>query len=1079
MVVDGYVIDESSSSIGFTFYDDGSFVATGYKYIIGTCATCTQGSAAPKRTTQILPPSARVLAERAATATAERVAAAVRAQATAVVPGPARTIATQTVIHAQTVASWIETPISASAIPAYIRAAIATQSVVASAQARTLRTETPTPETGEDGPRKIKAGNNDQYDSDVPGDLPVFKCHADSTAYDTIIYDRNNNAATEKRYRHFTTCETDGTTSDKGKVFTSCKVDTISETVMIDSLIQKPETNRNNDTTGYTPATIIQVPITVRSTRFVCGIDSISSRDSVISINRTITINDTIIDNDTCRVTEAIATNLQGSAAATFCWRGECSHERYTGVATRYNDSVSKYRQIELNARVNQAQAQTETKTALNSGDYILAEKLDSASRMWGRIANAAAATAGAYSKAASEHVARQHITSYVLDTLNFEVNATLPGGCTFIDTFMAVRIPLEYTIKPIDTTLQAERRVNVVAEAPNSTLEWDIAGIISKKHDPAVQNGDIRTAFGSNGRDGLANAITHANTTPAIAGISYGHDTTHGDTFYFPITITNTEAFDALYGRKASAARCAVTDTARVNYQYGFLLRGFVAYNGHWHPGSDPSAPAYIGWERTEADDVADPVNGYDYDLWTEYMGTENAQKMHLPVGNVIVYIYDTAGTFIDSAISDKNGYYNIKTPVAPGRYVVTAESPNKKLVLFGPEGTYLDGKDVSWLMSYSLSGKVKINNSHSMWVQGSDVNESRFTSNFLNGIDGYDAADLMSILLMNKTSFTTLRGDILSDWVYSTDTIEIASDTVWMVRGVMRGDANRNYNGEDQGSLSQIQKAAKQSYKSIALYGYIEAAEKENIISLPVVALDSSQVSSLQMAFPYSDDIEIIDVTAPYAEGIKFGYNAHYDENVLALIWATARVNACDIKVGDTLAIITLKVSGRLNRNPNRYFKNQTNFFQAAYGQKTIDMRIAVPAIEILYEYDYIDTAEWGRYDTLTKPGITDGGKETEIVARGKLNTSQILSVVPNPATVLADVTYIVEGNSVVTLQLYDMLGHLARTLVYSERQQGMYRRELNVSGLAAGVYFLRFEAISGNFNIYTDIKRIVVKK
>jgi hypothetical protein len=271
-------------------------------------------------------------------------------------------------------------------------------------------------------------------------------------------------------------------------------------------------------------------------------------------------------------------------------------------------------------------------------------------------------------------------------------------------------------------------------------------------------------------------------------------------------------------------------------------------------------------------------------------------------------------------------------------------------------------------------------------------------------------------------------------------------------------------------------MQKAARESRRKFELYGSITEQENNRIISLPIIALDEADVTSFQMAVPYTD-IEVLNVTVPKQHEVIFAFNPHYKgEDIVAFVWAKASPRT--LHIGDTLAVLTIKINGALRSNPNKYLQNQTNFYQAAHNQQTLNFRIGIPEI-YFNEREENNDNDFGAYDTITKPEITDGGTETEIVVKGGSSTSRIVAIVPNPATTTTDVTYNVEGNSVVTLQLFDMLGKLRRTLVYAERQQGLYRREMNVSGLAAGVYFLRLETVDGSGKVQISIERLIVKK
>ena len=432
--------------------------------------------------------------------------------------------------------------------------------------------------------------------------------------------------------------------------------------------------------------------------------------------------------------------------------------------------------------------------------------------------------------------------------------------------------------------------------------------------------------------------------------------------------------------------------------------------------------------------------------------------------------------GLLIDSAVSNSDGYYNLTVPLMAGKYIVTAVSPLKKAVTTGANTgeAFIDGRDISEIERHMMGYITDVHNKYSMYIPSGDVDMSRFSNSVSDGFTGKDMQQAEQILLSKATNYFTETLEQLDIWVYSVDTIDLISDTTFMVRGVMRGDVNRNYNGNDMGSVSEMQRMAKNSRRKLELYGVIDQPENKKIISLPIVALDEAELTSFQMALPYST-AEIINFTIPFGKDVSYDYNPHYnDENIIAFVWATAK--ARKVHVGDTLAILTINIDGTLYNNPNKYLRNQTSFYQAAYNQKVLNFSVAVPEIYI-GETEEDGGTGFGEYDTITKSETIDG-KETEITIKGTSEASHIVMVVPNPATTVTDITYSVEDNSVVTLQLFDMLGRLRRTLVYAERQQGLYRRTMDVNTLAAGIYFLRLETASDKGKVQTSIERIIVQ-
>ncbi len=470
----------------------------------------------------------------------------------------------------------------------------------------------------------------------------------------------------------------------------------------------------------------------------------------------------------------------------------------------------------------------------------------------------------------------------------------------------------------------------------------------------------------------------------------------------------------------------------------------------------------------------------GYDQDAWNDILNSvPPVQYKHLPVGNVKIFVWDSAtGLLFDTARSDPQGYYTIEKLLPEGTYIITAESPQKEVVRYGNNNEFfISGLDANKAIEHSVDKRINSNNRYSMWIEAGDVDESRTVSNYLNGITGLDANQIINVSVEKENYFKSNQDDsYLPAWVYSTDTIRVNSDTTFMVRGIMRGDVNRNYNGNDQlTSLPQIQRSARNSRRDIELHGYVEALESDRIISLPIVALTEGTLTSFQMALPYSN-AEIINVETPNIDKKVFAYNPNRrGESVVMFLWATGSETAQNYNIGDTLAIVTIKVSRSLRGNPNRYLQNETSLYEAAYGQKVLDFKVGIPEIEIYYMDDTTGVV----YDTMTKPEEKQSESETEVNVHGNRGTTRIVAIVPNPAVGTTDVTYNIDGSSIVTLQLYDMLGKLHRTVVYAQRQSGLYRRQVNLEGLAAGTYILRLESTMGDGNSIISVERIIVKK
>lgn len=106
--------------------------------------------------------------------------------------------------------------------------------------------------------------------------------------------------------------------------------------------------------------------------------------------------------------------------------------------------------------------------------------------------------------------------------------------------------------------------------------------------------------------------------------------------------------------------------------------------------------------------------------------------------------------------------------------------------------------------------------------------------------------------------------------------------------------------------------------------------------------------------------------------------------------------------------------------------------------------------------------DTLQY-RLQAMTKEGSA-AASDPISVSRGSIDALQLLGTYPNPASTQATVRYAIpndqQTDEAVELALYDVLGRHVRTLPTSGKA-GRHERQLSVSDLASGVYFLRLHA------------------
>jgi hypothetical protein len=110
----------------------------------------------------------------------------------------------------------------------------------------------------------------------------------------------------------------------------------------------------------------------------------------------------------------------------------------------------------------------------------------------------------------------------------------------------------------------------------------------------------------------------------------------------------------------------------------------------------------------------------------------------------------------------------------------------------------------------------------------------------------------------------------------------------------------------------------------------------------------------------------------------------------------------------------------------------------------------------------YRYVDEDLPYEADRLTyrlKQVDMDGSASysEEVTVEQAAEETELLGTYPNPAQSRAAVRYVVPGRQDVKIHLYDLLGRRVQTVV-DGRREGRHERQLDVSRLASGVYFLR---------------------
>ncbi|MDE7149314.1 MAG: T9SS type A sorting domain-containing protein [Bacteroidales bacterium] len=654
-------------------------------------------------------------------------------------------------------------------------------------------------------------------------------------------------------------------------------------------------------------------------------------------------------------------------------------------------------------------------------------------------------------------------LREHMLDTLHFVLYGRTNTGDFITDTFTVSRMPIPYCHIGDTGVLYGKE---VILWTKEGYCDADSA---AKSHDPFLSRGESALHVAFSWLDPFygdyAGGVTPhvygdpATDLPADRYNTTGHplanvnnpyylaDTLDGDTLYFPITVKNDDARDP-YG-------CAVTDTVAVTIYRGHHISGYISYNGLWHP-SDK------GITRPEVLATPDePVTDADAGLYGQ-----GRHGTHMPLGNVRLDLYEYGtNKRIDSARSDEDGLFTFTQLVTTGRYFVDAYSPQKKVHL-GLSG--ISAHDASWIQQYAIGAMPTPPNPLSMWWYAANVDLSE-SPILTKGISANDASAVQQVAIGAMTQYVKNLVIPIDDWAYSNDTFMLADDTHLHVRGIMRGDANRSYEGYELNS--QLTKSGK--IHRFDTYGNIGVENRDRIIDYPILSVSEGDIRAFQLFMPYdASKVEILGVSSPVAEA-NVVYNFINDE--LLFNWICPY--PVEVHTGDTLAMLKLHLQHRSVSRIDRCFRLNPTGYEVTLSDLQIDpgWRIALPEVTFYDDEKYLesDSSDFNEVASSTIDGEIRFERQD-----GKSGLPEIVSVVPNPMQARAEITYSVYDEGIVNLKLYTVLGEEVRSVVNSERQSGTNHRDIVVSDLPTGIYVLRLEVLRDNF-METDVVKVVVQK
>ncbi len=159
------------------------------------------------------------------------------------------------------------------------------------------------------------------------------------------------------------------------------------------------------------------------------------------------------------------------------------------------------------------------------------------------------------------------------------------------------------------------------------------------------------------------------------------------------------------------------------------------------------------------------------------------------------------------------------------------------------------------------------------------------------------------------------------------------------------------------------------------------------------------------------------------------------------------------------DNDLFITTENAIYYSKNGGSSWENLTDNFPA----------VAIWSIEVQGNYIFAGTSELGVFKRTLTEVITSVDENKEIPAEFNLFQNY-----PNPFNPTTSIKYSVPKNSLVKIQVFDILGREVAQLVNQEKQPGNYETKFNASNLTSGIYLYRLQVGS-----YSQIKKMILIK
>jgi len=83
------------------------------------------------------------------------------------------------------------------------------------------------------------------------------------------------------------------------------------------------------------------------------------------------------------------------------------------------------------------------------------------------------------------------------------------------------------------------------------------------------------------------------------------------------------------------------------------------------------------------------------------------------------------------------------------------------------------------------------------------------------------------------------------------------------------------------------------------------------------------------------------------------------------------------------------------------------------------------------------------------------------------------------PNPFNPSTKIDFELPENANVTLKVFDIAGKEVAVILNEHKAAGYYTNSFNSNGLSSGIYFYSINAVTGNGNKYSEVKKMMLVK